>query len=329
MFNYQGRLFTFGCSMVSYYWPTWADILGKQFYKHENWGLSGAGNHYIFNSIVEANKRNQFNKDDTIIVMWSGISREDRYINGEWLATADIYSNSRYSTNYLKQFVDDRGFLIRDLAFISAAADLLELSGVNYQFLSAAPINIITHTTPINEPDVIELYQDTVNKIKPSMYELLWNFDRESRRNSGVTVNAAGTKEQVNNLITDMIKNSYEIMKGQDWPLYENYINQNYQVSEEIIKELMEFKKLTDTFCTQIEWYNNLIKHSLIKKGTHRDYHPTPSEHLEYLTQVFPQLIIEPGIIDWVKECNNTLLTDAVRVMIEWQPNPNKPKIRL
>ena len=327
MFNYQGRLFTFGCSFTNYYWPTWADILGKQFSKHENWGLAGGGNHYIFNSIVEANKRNQFTKDDTIIVMWSGISREDKYINGQWQA------DTAHSVNYIKQFIngriDERGLLIRDLAFISAAADLLELCGTNYQFLSMLPLNLISNITLIDEPDVIDLYRDTVNKIKPSMYEVIWNSKWDSRNNNGVTVNSIGNKTQVDNLVTDIIEKSYNLMKGANWPLYENYKTQNYTSNNEIAGELRNFTESLSKFQTQISWYNNLIKTTLTKNGTQRDYHPTPLEHLEYLTQIFPQLIIDPNIINWVNECNKTLLTDATRIIIEWQPNPNNPEIRL
>ena len=46
------RLFTFGCSVTEFIWPTWADILGREFDYYENWGRVGAGNLYIFNSII-------------------------------------------------------------------------------------------------------------------------------------------------------------------------------------------------------------------------------------------------------------------------------------
>jgi hypothetical protein len=66
MFNYQGRLFTFGCSFTQYIWPTWADILAREFEYYENWGSSGAGNQYIFHSLVECYQRNLLNSNDTI-----------------------------------------------------------------------------------------------------------------------------------------------------------------------------------------------------------------------------------------------------------------------
>ena len=331
MFNHQGRLFTFGCSFTNYYWITWADILGKQFSQYENWGLAGAGNHYIFNSLVEANKRNQFTKDDTIIIMWSTIAREDRYINKEWLATGQVYSNEIYSNNYIKQFVDDRGFLIRDLAFISAADDLLRLSGANYHFLSLAPLNLISNIDLLSESDVITLYQDTIDKIEPSMYEVIWDSNWDNRSADGVTINSFNNnKVHINNLVENMTKKLYNIMKGDNWPTYESYIKQDYYVSTEIINELNEFKKLIEfkkipaTIRTNLTNYTNIFKN--VKT---RDHHPTPLEHLEYLIKVFPELIIDPAIISWVTEYNKILLTDASQIIIEWQPNLNGPKIRL
>jgi hypothetical protein len=46
----MSRLFTFGCSFTNYRWSTWADCLAPEFDYFENWGQSGGGNHYIFNS---------------------------------------------------------------------------------------------------------------------------------------------------------------------------------------------------------------------------------------------------------------------------------------
>jgi hypothetical protein len=71
-------LFTFGCSFTEYIWPTWADILGREFEYYENWGKAGGGNQYIFNSLIECHLRNQLTKDDTVIIRWTSPDREDR-----------------------------------------------------------------------------------------------------------------------------------------------------------------------------------------------------------------------------------------------------------
>lgn len=78
------RIFTFGCSLTQYFYPTWADLVITHYEdKHDahgtNWGRSGAGNQYIATRIWEANSIHNFNKDDIIFVQWTSMFREDRY----------------------------------------------------------------------------------------------------------------------------------------------------------------------------------------------------------------------------------------------------------
>jgi hypothetical protein len=74
----MSRLFTFGCSFTNYRWSTWADCLAPEFDEFKNWGQSGAGNPYIFNSVMEADQQYIFNSTDTVVVCWTNIMREDR-----------------------------------------------------------------------------------------------------------------------------------------------------------------------------------------------------------------------------------------------------------
>ena len=59
----MSRLFTFGCSFTHWSWPTWADILGREFDEYENWGQRGGGNVFIFHSLIECYKKNKLNKN--------------------------------------------------------------------------------------------------------------------------------------------------------------------------------------------------------------------------------------------------------------------------
>ncbi len=78
------RLFTFGCSMTSYHYPTWADIVGKNFVAYENWGRPGAGNNYILNAVNRCHLQNKFTADDTVIVLWTGLARTDYFQINHW-----------------------------------------------------------------------------------------------------------------------------------------------------------------------------------------------------------------------------------------------------
>jgi hypothetical protein len=179
------RLFTFGCSFTSYHWPTWADIAGKEFDYFENWGLSGASNQYMFNSLIEANLRNNFTSDDTIAIMWTNVSRLDVYKNNRWQLPGNIYTSDFYSKEFLEKFTDYRGFFIRDLSVIAATNDLLKSWNVKYYNLSMVPIDNIDQSTiaDYNCSDVKELYSDTIANIRHSIFETVFNYNWQVERN--------------------------------------------------------------------------------------------------------------------------------------------------
>jgi hypothetical protein len=179
------RLFTFGCSFTQYHWPTWADILRHNFDYYENWGQIGGGNQFIFNSLNECIVKNKLSKNDTVIIMWTNITREDRYVHGSWLTPGNIYTNPGiYSDEFIEKFADEKGYLIRDMAFIHSAKNLLEYIGINYIFLSMVEIsnsdqytvNLITGCD-----DIFEAYTDTINAIRPSVHNVIFNFNWASR----------------------------------------------------------------------------------------------------------------------------------------------------
>ena len=164
------RLFAFGCSFTNYRWSTWADCLAPEFDSFENWGQAGGGNHYIFNSVMEADQRHHFGAGDTVIVCWTSLTRDDRYVNGRWHTLGNMFACPIYNTEYLKTHVDERGYLLRDLAFIKAVKILLESRPeVNWQFLSMVEImarpsqadNVSLHC------DVMRLYSDVLDSVAP------------------------------------------------------------------------------------------------------------------------------------------------------------------
>lgn len=171
----MNRLFTFGCSFTSYAWSTWADILGKEATEYQNWGLLGAGNQYIFNSIFECDQRNQFQPNDTVVVCWTNVFREDRYIHC-WMSLGNIYTQQLYDAKWIKQNITERGCLIRDMAYIKAVKNFLEQRQVNWRFISMVPIDQTDQYTEsrnnLNQ-DVLDLYHDVVDSIAPSFWEIL------------------------------------------------------------------------------------------------------------------------------------------------------------
>lgn len=179
------RLFTFGCSFTQYKWPTWADILGKNYDFFENWGKCGAGNMYIGNTVVQANIQHSFTKDDTVIIMWSNMMREDRYLyNTGWVGAGNIYSQGIYDEDFVRKYVTVRGCYLRDMVQIYLIEQLLEKIGCKYHFLSMVDVNNPMQYT--NEPadeiyDILTFYKSTVDKFKPSVHKTVFNYKWKSR----------------------------------------------------------------------------------------------------------------------------------------------------
>lgn len=171
----MSRLFTFGCSFTNYRWSTWADCLAPEFNEFYNWGQSGAGNHFIFNSLMEADQRHNFSVGDTVIVCWTNIMRDDRYIKNKWVTLGNIADTPIYTKEFIADSVDSRGYLIRDLAFIKSVWNFLESKKVTWKFLSMNSITMedIWSTDHLKEQDVIALYQDVLNIILPSFKQVL------------------------------------------------------------------------------------------------------------------------------------------------------------
>ena len=104
-------LITFGCSFTKYSWGTWANILAKELEPVEyiNLGKSGAGNQYIFNMLMQADAVYDFTHEDLVVVQWTNVCREDRYIpqkkdSGPWVTPGNIYSQEEYDTNFVMNY---------------------------------------------------------------------------------------------------------------------------------------------------------------------------------------------------------------------------------
>ena len=168
------RLFGFGCSFTNYRWSTWFDCLAPEFDWSENWGQGGGGNTYIFNSLMEADQRYRFTEGDTVVVCWSNFIREDRYIDGRWHTPGHaMFATNVYNKEYIADHLDERGYLIRDMAHIKAVKTLLEnRPGVKWEFLALSKPNVnVEPDSPYL--DIFNLYQDVLDVVKPGYYQVL------------------------------------------------------------------------------------------------------------------------------------------------------------
>lgn len=180
-FNQYKRFFAFGCSMTNYFWPTWADIIGVEIPNYYNYGKSGAGNMFISNALVEANKKHKFTQDDLVVVMWSSISREDRYKNRNWITPGNIYTQNEIDSKFVYEWSDSRFYLLRDLAIIEMSTAYLDSLPCDTKMLSMSPMIELqisgTYTRPSEEwhTGVIDAYQDTIDKISEPIVSNVYN----------------------------------------------------------------------------------------------------------------------------------------------------------
>ena len=175
----MSRFFAFGCSFTNYLFPTWADLISDQFDHYENWGNSGTGNHFHFNSLIECHQRHNINSNDTVVVCWSNTGREDRYIN-QWEGAGNIYTQNLYDEQWVKRFITERGCIIRDFAFMRSAQLLLESLQCKFEFFSTVPLFYHDemseyHKDSIKNLDVYELYENLLKIVKPSYLESIFD----------------------------------------------------------------------------------------------------------------------------------------------------------
>lgn len=103
----MSKLIAAGCSYTKWFWPTWADYIGGNLYdSYMNLGAGGAGNRFIFNQISWALEYGKITKDDTVIISWSGIPREDRILPGNhgWTHTGNINFQNIYPLEGVKKY---------------------------------------------------------------------------------------------------------------------------------------------------------------------------------------------------------------------------------
>jgi hypothetical protein len=292
----MNKLLTFGCSFTDYNWSTWADILGREFDDFQNHGRGGAGNTYIFNRIMQCIAENQITDSSTVIVMWSNVIREDRYVDGEWIAPGCIYNQNTYSEGFM-DFVDPIGLFIRDCAHVAAVTHALNSTGCTYHFLSMMPIDNakeylkLKWTEKILASDTVSQYKRKYKKyldlIKPSMLEVVYNNNWYNKRDDLVK-----DKTWYDNLTVP--ENWFYDQQPEDsvLPGLDNLYNCNDRVKSFLCNKM------------NAQSIDEIVEFKLWERI---DHHPTPLLHLEYLQKVLPEYKISEDNIQRVINENSTL----------------------
>ena len=204
------RLFTFGCSNTKYLWGTWADIIAYSYPNAEyyNYGEPGASNQITMSRLMEADQRYNLNQDDIVIICWTNVGRESRYLpkypdklDMDWKKSGNIINSPRYDKEFKLKYCYPMHFLIRDLAILKSVTCLLKHKKVPYYFLAINDIakdiyaytrsKVDTNTLPMYQ-ELLTLYKPYLDEIRPSYFDIIYKGDMYGNLDTKVKINDNG-----------------------------------------------------------------------------------------------------------------------------------------
>lgn len=265
------RLFTFGCSLTRYHYPTWADIVGKNFSEFQNWGRAGAGNNFILNSLNECHLRNKLVPSDTVMIMWSGLSRLDYYQINNWSHLHNKYYDLK-SKEY--PYSCPQGYEMLSYAWIASAVHILNQIGCKwkmFQWQQAEP-----------DSDVFSLYKPLLSNIVHAPFTA----------NSQSYPMSPKFKIEVDDL--------FYRLRGNDWPTLESILDRSFESlpladfikneCEEFLAEIKKDRRISSNM------FNEL------------DQHPSPRMHLKWVEQNLTGYSIDEKTKQWVNQIDDCLI---------------------
>lgn len=183
-FKKYNRFFAFGCSFTHYYWPTWADLISKEISDTYMYASIGAGNFYIYQAVLEAIQIHNINSNDLVMIMFSNVTREDRYTRKDgWITPGNLFFQDQYDKTFIEKFFCEKGYLMRDLSLIEGISQCLKSTGADYKMMSIVPLDSFSSDQrKIQNVDaVLTTYSSTINKLVPSVLDVIFHGDWNNR----------------------------------------------------------------------------------------------------------------------------------------------------
>lgn len=143
----KNRFFAFGCSMTSFAWPSWADLIAyhNNADVYFNSGGPGTGNRTIMQMVHEADSICGFRPEDTVLVMLTSPWRNDTFIRGEWQPRGSVYNDAfgdHYTPDWKSKFWSPEMGIMNTWLSAKSIHDLLTLRRVKFKMLAALPYTI-------------------------------------------------------------------------------------------------------------------------------------------------------------------------------------------
>lgn len=170
------RVWTFGCSLTSFAWPTWADIIvehcNTKGIQAENCGMSGSGNQAIVSKIMECHAKNNLGSDDYVLVCFSSFFRNDYYVDKKgWYLPGRVTQESIKGTSkkFKEHTISTAHYVIRDCTLISSVKLALESLGVKFLFWYWNDQRFPDDYTDKLSSEVLTNFQHLINTKIPDM----------------------------------------------------------------------------------------------------------------------------------------------------------------
>lgn len=264
------RLFTFGCSQTFYHYPTWADIVGKNFAYFENWGKPAAGNNYILNALHRCNLVNKFMPTDTVLVLWSGLARIDYYQINQWSHRHQEYFSIGAKNSY---FSCPEGYQWLSFSWMASALHLLQNVKVNFKMFHWQPLDQDTEPYHLFKP-VLDNITFAPFEANPELYPM-HSYD------------------------LSIAQNNYDRMAGPDWPSLAKILDNSYihSVTDQfILDEVRDFV----TYLHKDQRLNSKVYKV--------DHHPSPNTHLKWVEKYLPSYKISQSTRSWIENIDQKIL---------------------
>lgn len=113
--------------------------------------------------------------------MWTHKEREDRYYNSEWVPNTNRTMQDRYGKEWFKKYgIDTRGFLIRDLVYITASQPIIKKASWK-QFCIAPLTNIDNNQLVKDGFNVESVTSKYIREYWISIFNKLCNGEKTDR----------------------------------------------------------------------------------------------------------------------------------------------------
>jgi hypothetical protein len=197
---------------------------------------------------------------------------------------------------YVDNFTDPTGFFLTNLTVIDAVRKILDGIGCRYYFFSVLPfekvddsfLELIFSLQKNIESRAKNLYKDTLDKIKPSIYKTIFDNDWHSRDH---VIIPSAQKEPI-----ELFRLNYDQCAGPDWPSFDHFMAGRLDDCADNIVEELE---------NRFQFISR--KNSILNQR--QDSHPIPSEHAEYLEKMGFNLTRQQQ--EYAQHWTEKVLTDA------------------